>query len=70
MFPPLSLRKGMKNKTIILYLSACSIRLYRVIPCEQGDFIRQETFQKRARKSSETKGSQWGNFYWAHSLYP
>lgn len=68
MFSPLSLQKGMKNNTIILYATACSICFYRVIPCEQRHFIRQETFQKKAKKSSETKGSQWGNFYWAHSF--
>lgn len=69
MFSPLPLWKRMKNKTIILYFNACSICFYRVIPCVQRPFITQETFQKTARKSSETKGSQQGNFYWAHSLH-
>lgn len=58
MFSPLPLCKRTKNKTIILYFNACSICFYRVIPCVQRHFITQETFQKRARKSSETKGSQ------------
>jgi len=53
---PSFLAEENKNKTIILYFSACSICLYRVIPCAQRHFIRQETFQKRARKSNETKG--------------
>lgn len=69
-FLPLSLQKQMKNKTIILHLSACSIRLCRVIPGVQRHFIRQVTFQKTARKSRDTKGSRWGNFHWVHSLHP
>lgn len=58
MFFPLPLWMRMKNKTIILYFNACSICFYRAIPCGQRHFIREKTLQKRARKSSETKGSQ------------
>lgn len=70
MFSPLSSQKKINNKVSILYPNACSIPLYRANPVAQRHFIKQKTLQQKVRKSSETKGSQWDNFYWTHSLHP